>query len=262
MAYTYTPQASDANAMVNNFGANQSADLQAQNMKNSVDFQNNLANYGGQMYTQAADQSKKQLADTQAGIKTAANSRGLLYSGLRQSAEQGAATNAADNLASTTVGINQGLDQINNANQQQAINTGLDQYKGQVGAAFNAYQQALNSQQQKQQAFGSVLSGGGAIGALALSDKRAKKDIKPADKDVDDLLDNLKPSSFKYKDESNGEGEQTGIMAQDLEKSKVGKKMVHETPKGKMVDFSKSLPTILASQAALHNRLKKLESKK
>lgn len=172
MAYTYTPEADQANAMANNFGANQQSDLQAQNMKNSVDFQNNLQNYGNQMYTQAADQGKRDLVDRQQGIKASANSRGLLYSGLRQSAEQGAATEASNNLASQKVGINQYLDQLNNSNQQQAINTGLDQYKGQVGAAFNSYQQALNNYQQQQQAWGNVAGGLFALGGAALGGKK------------------------------------------------------------------------------------------
>lgn len=52
-------------------------------------------------------------------------------------------------------------------------------------------------------------------------------------------------------------------MAQELEKSKVGEKFVTDTPEGKKVEFTpSSFGAMLAAQAELHARLKKLEGGK
>jgi len=59
------------------------------------------------------------------------------------------------------------------------------------------------------------------------SDERAKKDIKEVNKlDMETFLATIQPKSFKYKDDKDGQGEFTGVMAQDLLKSKVGSEAV------------------------------------
>lgn len=105
--------------------------------------------------------------------------------------------------------------------------------------------------------FGSSLMSG--------SDKEIKKDIKPDDKNLDKFVEQLQAYSYKYKDTSKpgtAEGERHGIMAQDLEKSEIGKSFVKDTPNGKMVDYGQGFGAILASQARLNERLKELETKK
>jgi len=94
---------------------------------------------------------------------------------------------------------------------------------------------------------------------LWFSDENLKTDVKSAKNDMSDFLDTLNSTKYKYKDEGHEEGEQYSVMAQDLEKSKVGKNMVVDTPKGKAVDFNKGMAAILASQAELNKRLKNLE---
>jgi hypothetical protein len=71
-------------------------------------------------------------------------------------------------------------------------------------------------------------------------------------KQIDELLTILTPYTFQYKDQTYGAGKRFGIMAQDLEKSDVGKQFVIDTPVGKMVDFGKMMGLIVASQAYLH----------
>ncbi len=61
---------------------------------------------------------------------------------------------------------------------------------------------------------------------LITSDARAKKDIKEGGKDMQTFLNEVAPYNYVYKDPQNGVGPQTGVMAQDLEKSQVGKQMV------------------------------------
>jgi hypothetical protein len=115
-------------------------------------------------------------------------------------------------------------------------------------------------------------AGYGAIANLGVgvvakySDVNLKKNIKKrnigevlAGDKLTDFLDNLETYNYNYKDEKHGEGDQTSIMAQDLEKSEIGKKAVIETPEGKMVDYSKLLPAMLAASVDTHKRISGLE---
>jgi cob(I)alamin adenosyltransferase len=103
---------------------------------------------------------------------------------------------------------------------------------------------------------------GSTIGSIAsaYSDERLKKDIRSAEKDTYSFLDALNASKYRYKEKDiDGEEERVSVMAQELEKSKLGKGFVLETPRGKMVDYGKGLGTLLAAQSSLHKRLKQLE---
>jgi hypothetical protein len=99
------------------------------------------------------------------------------------------------------------------------------------------------------------------------SDVKSKKNIEYSDEQTKKFLDAIRPVSYEYKNEykrkENDNGEQLGILAQDLEKAgEAGKRMVIEDENGtKMVDFGKGFGTILAAQAHLNNRLKEIESK-
>lgn len=75
------------------------------------------------------------------------------------------------------------------------------------------------------------------------------------------FLDAIQATSFEYKKGKNmPEGRFLGVMAQDLEKAgPVGKSMVQQTPAGKQVDFGRGFAAILAAQADLNKRMKKLE---
>ena len=96
---------------------------------------------------------------------------------------------------------------------------------------------------------------------MPVSDRRAKKKIKPAKTKVQDFLDSLHAYSYEYKKpDSPGarHGEMLGVMAQDLEKTTLGKQFVRDTPAGKLVDMGQGLAAILASQAYLNDRVKTL----
>ena len=104
----------------------------------------------------------------------------------------------------------------------------------------------------------------GALGALGAafiaSDKRLKKKIKPGGDKMKAFLDALNVHDYEYKDKKHGKGRQVSVMAQELEKSDIGKQFVVETKIGKMVDYGKGFAAILASQAHLNKRLNALES--
>lgn len=92
-----------------------------------------------------------------------------------------------------------------------------------------------------------------------LSDENQKKNKDMMSKK--DFFDALKAYSYEYKDqETYGEGEHLGIMAQDLEQlGPAGEAMVMETPNGKMVDGGKMAGTALAGVAYLNQRQNALE---
>lgn len=131
---------------------------------------------------------------------------------------------------------------------------------GQGQNLANVYAQQGAAQAQAQAGMvGSLIEGGAKIGA-AMSDEKKKTNIE--DYSSEEFLDKLKPYTYDYKNpEKDGEGRQAGVMAQDLEKTEVGKQSVIDTDEGKMVDYNKLGSTMLASLVELNERLKKLEGK-
>jgi hypothetical protein len=99
---------------------------------------------------------------------------------------------------------------------------------------------------------------GGAMSAF--SDERLKTDIKSGDAKLFAFLDKLGAHEYKYKNPKHGDP-RISPMAQELEQSEMGREFVFETDDGKAVDYGKGFGTLLASQAALHKRLKAVEGK-
>jgi hypothetical protein len=93
--------------------------------------------------------------------------------------------------------------------------------------------------------------------AFISSDKEKKTDIKKAD--LKDFIKKLTAYQYEYKNPEYGEGQQIGVMAQDLEKSKIGKQAVIDTPEGKMVDYGKLSGAMLANQVLMQEKLDELE---
>lgn len=149
----------------------------------------------------------------------------------------------------------------------------LRQAAAQRGAALEAEQSKLQAQQQanatRANFFGN-LAGAAATIAAASSDVSLKENMNQTEKSgsemVGEFLDALKSYTYNYKDkENNGqknpEGKVTSVMAQDLEKSKLGKQMVVDGPEGKMVDYGQGMAPLFAAIAELNQRTKKLEKK-
>lgn len=140
-------------------------------------------------------------------------------------------------------------------------------YANDKGLAQQASQ--FNTQQNNLMA-GTALSAGGALlssmisrggGGGLLSDERRKRNIDDVSGDaISEFLAKLNPYSFEYKHEPSGLLNY-GIMAQDLEKSRIGKTLVMETPVGKMVSVPKAVGALLATNASLAKRVDALEGK-
>jgi hypothetical protein len=113
---------------------------------------------------------------------------------------------------------------------------------------------------------GDVLSaGGGVAGAFFKSDRHAKTDIRPGSSAVDDFLGALEAHSFRYKNPDEpgaAPGRRYGVMAQDLERSRVGDSLVRDTPSGKAIDGGQAIGALLAALGQVHNRLERVEGRK
>lgn len=116
---------------------------------------------------------------------------------------------------------------------------------------------AQNNQADKQ-----LLGGVIGAGATLLSDENQKTAVRSGASKASNFLDTLSAKEFNYKPSAGqAPGKKVGVMAQDLEKSAVGKQMVKDTPTGKAIDVAQGLGAVLAATAEMNQRLKKLEGK-
>lgn len=94
------------------------------------------------------------------------------------------------------------------------------------------------------------------------SDERVKEGVAPGDDKLRQMFDALTAYDYKYTDtkrEGTSPGRHVSVMAQDLEKSEIGRAAVSESDEGhKMVDYAKLLPAQIAATAMLHKGQKEL----
>lgn len=118
----------------------------------------------------------------------------------------------------------------------------------------------LGQQESSDGVAGGILGALGTLGAgglIAASDENVKRNVKDATKLLDDFVSNLDEKEFEYNDEP---GKKTyGIMAQSLEKSKVGKSLVKKVKGVKHVDVARGMGTALAALKRLADRVGDLE---
>lgn len=148
-------------------------------------------------------------------------------------------------------------------NEQQQYNKQLAQqnfenaYKKAGGVSQTLANQAgvLGQQGQDRR----KLIGDTTTAIAAASDERVKTDVEQFD--PSSFLDSVTGYKYKYKQpEKYGQGDQVGIMAQDLEKG--APQAVSENAEGtKVIDYNKMGGPIVAAMADLHKRLKELEGK-
>lgn len=96
---------------------------------------------------------------------------------------------------------------------------------------------------------------GAAALPFFLSDQRMKSDLYPIREELDELMASMNPKSFSYVGRKDT---QYGVLAQDVEKSTIGKSLVHEDKNGiKYINSTKALAVILASLSRIDERLRK-----
>lgn len=151
--------------------------------------------------------------------------------------------------------------QLEMANRAQENKAFLDNVNMEMRAYDTKYRTNAADRGTVMQGLAGVAQGVGAGAAAyfsAGSDKKFKKNTKPVtDKDIDSFLSSLKGFTFDYKDAArHGEGRRMGPMAQDLERSPIGKAAVSNEADGKYVDYSKLIPAMLAVLARHDDKLK------
>lgn len=137
---------------------------------------------------------------------------------------------------------------------------------GQNAAAQIQAQREQAYQQQQTQRESAYIGAGSTIlgGVIASSDKNQKKNIKDNNETIA-FLNALTDNSYEYKDTSlpgTKKGRQYGPMAQDLEKTDMGKSAVIETKNGKVVDTTRAMLLALSGLSNINARLNKLEGNK
>jgi len=172
-------------------------------------------------------------------------------------------TNSNINAMGQAYGAEQGFENMGfqAGTQQLQSNSARDQLNSQnyISAGNTAAGISEGSANRQQQAIGSAIAGAATVGA-AISDRRMKEDIH-VDRNPTQFLDDLTPYLYRYRPESGEDHSQRlGIMAQDLEKTPQGRNMIVDTPAGKAVDTQKAFTAMMAAQADINKRLKKIES--
>lgn len=122
--------------------------------------------------------------------------------------------------------------------------------------AFSQYQNAQS--QATAGFFASVIQAIG-IAAMAASDERLKTNVRPAN--VQEFLDSIGAHKYEYKNKYWGAHTYISPMAQELEKTDLGRGMVINTPQGKMVDYQRGLGLVFAALSQINERLNKMEKK-
>jgi hypothetical protein len=239
------------------------------------------ASEGAQMTNTRATQQAQlgqqaDIANTQA-MNARATAQGQITSELERQ-KMGGASQVASSRASAggAVGAaqasaygnitSQGIAQEGaNYRTELEIATGLGQNQGAANQAYDSSRTGAEREAagDASDSFNAGIGAGGEVGAAIASDERLKKNVSSADREVEEMLDKIKPKEFEYKNSSkHGKGERTGVMAQDLEESKAGRQMVVEGEDGKYIDWKRGLGALLAASANLNKRLEEIEGKK
>jgi hypothetical protein len=136
------------------------------------------------------------------------------------------------------------------------------QHSGIAGVNADAYQAAGKSRAEMASGMGSAMAKAGMFGSALASDERLKNvtaEKSDTKKDIQDFVKAIGYHKYTYKDHKFGEGEYVSPMAQELEKTALGKDMVIDTPEGKMVNYARGFGTMLATAGMLNERLDELE---
>lgn len=142
--------------------------------------------------------------------------------------------------------------------RRQRFQDEMQRTTGQAGAIQGVAGMQADRGRSRDEFMGNVIGTGALM--YAMSDVNAKENIESAEPDLEEFLSKLTMNEYDYKEpEKYGRGKHFGPMAQDLEKSKIGRTMVEETPDGKMINYGKGQGVMLGILANLAERLEEVE---
>lgn len=267
-------QALTQNGQTMQQASNQSAQLRAQEQQQAQGtFSQALGNMraqdlGAQSQDLGGATTNAQLTQ-QTALANAANAQAtnLANAGFRQDASKTNLTSGVDQQKQKDALIQSYMAQgmvLDQASQQAEIQQ--KQFNASLGAQQEAAKLgvAASGAQGNAQAAGATAAMLGTVLAAAASDERVKTNIKDGGKKIETFLDALGAHSYRYKQPEKalrGEGEFVSPMAQEIEKTELGKSMVKTGPDGtKVVDYGKGFGTMLAGMAHLFSKVKRLEA--
>jgi hypothetical protein len=195
------------------------------------------------------------LAEGEKAINAAAAARGMAGSGATMKAltryGQDFATNEYDKVYGRQYNRLSSLAGIGNNATSNMVNVAGNYGAGVAGNQMglgNAIGSAHIAQSNR---MGNMVGQGAGMAAIAFSDERLKTNVEPISKeDLAEMKRFLRPFKFNYISEKFGQGDWIGVMAQDLEKSKLGRTLVVIDENGhKMIDIRKVMSLFLATLA-------------
>lgn len=147
---------------------NYSAKIQERSREAAQEYRSNLAATQARQGQLAEESGRRDLATNMAGVRTASNRRGLLYSGIRQGAEAEAGQSYASNLGAQKQRIKDSTEATADAMESKAIGAGVANQQMMQAQADANYQSALNQRMAKNQMINSLLgTAGSAAGMFA-----------------------------------------------------------------------------------------------
>lgn len=160
------------------------------------------------------------------------------------------------NIANANTAQRNAAQQYNKQLEQKGFENNLALTAGKTGAMNYLADQKNKEREQDANMFGNLIETGAKLYA---SDERVKKDVEPFD--ASSFLDKITGYKYSYKNpKKHGEGEQIGVMAQDVEKV-LPQAVVKNEEGTKMLDSAKIAGPALAALANLNERMKKMEGK-
>jgi len=209
-------------------------------------------------FRRAMDDLAKSQSSAAASARGVSN-QGLLNRNIAQSTHQ-MGLDMARESASAKLAEMRGADELLAAQAAAANGVSLQRSLADQAAA-------TAKRGQDMQMMGNMASSAATIASS--SDENSKTNIKEvkgeSTKSVTEFMDALKSYVYEYKKDSkqpggkpNPEGKVKSVMAQDLEKSDIGKQMVTDTPNGKVVDYAQGMAPLFAAIAELNERTKHL----
>jgi hypothetical protein len=261
---------------------------QRENLNNQGGAASEFADYGQRNYGALTDEASRQrdafrrLASGQDSLSSEQLRQGLSQNMAAQRSMAASASpanspmaslHAAQNMGRLGAGMS-GQAAIAGIQERAAANKALsDMIMGQRQQDANV---AMGSRQNATQAYGGAsqektkleqyqplidMTKDGAAAAAKMSDRRAKTDITPGDREANRAIEALAPYVYRYKNPAHGPRRELGIMAQDLESAGLDH-AVKETDDGtKIVDIPSLATANTAMIAALGRRVAELEAK-
>ena len=193
------------------------------------------------------------LSEGQKAINAAGSARGNAMGGAAMkeltrygqdfaSSEYDKVYNRNSNRLSSLAGFGQNA---NSQNAQSGQNYGNQVSSNQIGVGNAAAANAMGATNRLSGIVGQV---GGAAAGAAFSDERLKINIKKINaEEISEIKQHIKPFLFNYIDDKYGKGDWVGVMAQDLQKTKLGKRIVFQDENGNLkINLDKAVSLCLA----------------